>query len=346
MRSAQVTIKDIAKTLGISPSTVSKALKDHAEISKETKKAVKDLAKKMGYRPNALSLSLLNSRSNVIGVIIPELMHYFFSTVISGIQDVAYNAELNVMVCQSNELYHREVKNTKALLSSRVEGVIASVTKDSRDFNHFRDILDHNIPLVLFDRVVKDLEVDTVETDDYNGAFKATEHLISVGCERIAHLSTSSDISIGRKRREGYIDALKKHKLPIDEKLILNCDNHDAAELVTKRLIYELKPPDGIFAVNDLTALGAINTIKDNGLKVPEDIAVCGFSNGIYSSLTDPKLTTVEQHGYKMGKRAAEILIDRMMRRDGFPIRNEIIETDLIIRDSSKRQKTYSDYYK
>lgn len=339
MRSSQVTIKDIAAELGISPSTVSRALKNHPEISEETKRAVKELAKKLNYEPNAIALSLQSSKSNIIGLVIPEIVHYFFSQVISGIEDVAYDAGYHVMICQSNESYIREVKNIQTLLSSRIEGLLVSLSKETRDFSHFRNLNKKNIPIVFFDRICEELETDHVIVNDFKGAYDAVEHLINMGCKRIAHLATSQDLIIGRNRYNGYIKALKDNNLTIDERLVVRCDTHKAARLVTKRLIYEIQPPDGIFAVNDLTAIGALQTVKENGLRIPEDIKVIGFSNGIYSTMTDPPLSTVEQFGYLMGQKAARMVLDRILSRENYPVRIEEIETQLIIRESTVKRK-------
>ena len=209
MRSAQVTIKDIAKQLGISPSTVSRALKDHPEISQATKKAVVELAKKLNYEPNAVALSLRSSRSNVIGLLIPEIVHYFFSQVISGIEDVAHDAGFQVMICQSNESYQREVENVNTLLHSRIEGLLACLSKETKDFSHFRNLLGKNIPIVFFDRTSDELDTDKVKVTDYKGAYDAVKHLIDIGCKRIAHLATSEDLEIGRERYSGFVQALK-----------------------------------------------------------------------------------------------------------------------------------------
>jgi len=342
MRSSQVTIKDIAKQLGISPSTVSRALKNHPEISEETKRAVNELAKKLNYEPNAIALSLQSSKSNIIGLIIPEIVHYFFSQVISGIEDVAYDAGYHVMICQSNESYIREVKNIQTLLSSRIEGLLVSLSKETRDFSHFRNLNKKNIPIVFFDRICEELETDHVIVNDYKGAYDAVEHLINMGCKKIAHLATTLDLVIGRNRYNGYIKALEDYALAIDERLIVRCDTHKAARLVTKRLIYEIHPPDGIFAVNDMTAIGALQTIKENGLRIPEDIKVIGFGNGIYSTMTDPPLSTVEQFGYVMGQKAARMVLDRILSRENYPARIEEIETQLIIRESTVKGKLLS----
>jgi DNA-binding LacI/PurR family transcriptional regulator len=338
MRSAQVTIKDIAERLRISPSTVSRALKDHPDISKATKKAVRELAEELNYEPNAIALSLLSSRSNNIGLIIPEIVHYFFSQVISGIEDVANDSGYHVIICQSNESYSREVKNVQALLSSRIEGLLLSISKETRDLNHLRNLRKKNIPIVFFDRVPNDFEADHVVIDDYNGAYQAVKHLIDTGCRQIAHLGTTRDMGIGRDRYNGYIQAIKDHGLPVNEELIVECDTYKAARLITRKLIYRSHPVDGIFAVNDRTAIGALQTAKECGKKIPEELAIVGFSNGIYSNMTDPPLTTVEQFGYKMGQNAARMLLDRLFSRENYPPVKEVIKSELIIRSSTVRQ--------
>ena len=338
MRSAQVTIKDIAEKLGISPSTVSRALKDHPDISKATKKTVKELAEKLNYEPNALALSLLSSRSNNIGLIIPEIVHYFFSQVISGIEDVANDAGYHVIICQSNESFSREVKNVQALLSSRIEGLLLSISKETRELDHLENLRKKNIPIVFFDRVPKDFEADHVVIDDFNGAYQAVKHLIDIGCRQIAHLGTSKDMGIGKERHNGYIQALKDHRLLINEQLIVDCDTYKAARLITKKLIYNSIPMDGIFAVNDRTAIGALQTAKECGKKIPEEMAIVGFSNGIYSNMTDPPLTTVEQFGYKMGQNAARMLLNRLFSKEDYPPIKDVIKSELIIRGSTIEQ--------
>jgi LacI family transcriptional regulator len=338
MRSAQVTIKDIAEQLGISPSTVSRALKDHPDISKATKKAVKELAEKLEYEPNAVALSLLSSKSNNIGLIIPEIVHYFFSQVISGIEDVANDAGYHVIICQSNESYSREVKNVQALLSSRIEGLILSISKETRDTDHLIHLKKKNIPIVFFDRVPKDFQADHVIIDDFNGAYQAVKHLIDRGCRQIAHLGTSREIGIGKERYEGYIQALKDHRLSINERLVFDCDTYNAARLITRKLLYGSTPVDGIFAVNDRTAIGALQTTKECGIRIPEEMAIVGFSNGIYSNMTDPPLTTVDQFGYKMGHQAACMLLNRLFSREDYPPVKEVIKSELIVRGSTVRQ--------
>jgi len=213
MSKENITIKDIARELGISPSTVSRALKDHPDISQATRDAVNELADRWNYRPNPIALSLKSGSSKTIGVIIPDVVHYFFSTVISGIEDVLYKRDYNMILCQSNELMEQEVKNIRTLLSSRVDGIMASVTKTTLEFGHYRNIIDKNIPLVFFDRAVEDLDADSVVIDDETGAYKAVNHLLRMGKKRIIHLSGPPQLAIARNRRNGFLKAMKEYRL-------------------------------------------------------------------------------------------------------------------------------------
>jgi len=337
MKSHQITIKDIARELGVSPSTVSRALKDHPDISTQTKQQVRAMVDRMKYKPNAIALSLRNRRSNIIGVIVPELVHHFFSSVISGIEDVAMAAGYNVMLFQSNESYEKEVLNTQALLSSRADGVLVSISKASMKFQHIRDLMDNGVPVVFFDRACDEVETDKVIVDDFNGAFMAVEHMIKGGCRRIAHLAAPQHLQIGYQRQRGYITALEKYGIPVDDSLIVKCDTHEEALEITPGIMALSPPPDGIFAVNDLTATGAMKILKRLNLRVPEDIAVAGFTDGLVSTVTDPPLTTVSQHGFTLGRRAAEILLMRISAgAEVFKPITEVIPTELIIRESTR----------
>ncbi|MCY1633776.1 LacI family DNA-binding transcriptional regulator [Marinifilum sp. D737] len=337
MRSGQVTIKDIAKELGISASTVSRALKDHPDISAKTKEAVNELAKKWHYKPNAVALSLRHSKSNVIGVIIPEIVHHFFSSVISGIEKIAHEAGYNVMMFQSNESYERELANVQALLSSRVDGVLVSMSKETRNFSHFKELRNNGIPVVFFDRVCNEISSDNVIVDDFAGAFTAVEHLINTGCKRIAHLSAPQHMLLGQNRQKGYRQALLKHKLPIDDELIIKCDSFEEALEKTPDLLRLPQPPDAIFAVNELTAAGALSVVKKTGFRVPDDISIIGFTDGVVSRTSDPALTTLEQHGYEVGLRASELLVGRIKEgeMDYEPV-TKVVKTNLIVRGSTK----------
>jgi len=337
MKKRQITIKDIAKELSISPSTVSRALKDHPDISVKTKFAVNELAKKLKYKPNEIALSLRHSKSNIIGVIIPELIHHFFSSVISGIDDLAYSNGYSVMIAQSNESYKRELKETQVMLSSRVAGLLVSVSKETKDFEHFKNLEENGLPIVFFDRVCQEMKTDKVVVDDFDGAFKAVDYLIKTGCKKIAHFGSSQHMLIGRNRQNGYLHALFKNGIPIDDNLIFKCDDYDEAWYLTEKIIKSKNIPDAIFAVNDATAIGALQAIKHNGLKVPKDISVIGFTNGKISTMADPPLTTIDQHGYEMGQIAVRLLLNRLEKEDDdITPETRVIKTDLIVRGTTR----------
>ncbi len=304
----------------------------------ETKRQVKDLVDKLKYTPNTIALSLRSRKTNIIGVIVPQMVHHFFSSVISGIEEAAMDTGYNVMVFQSNEIYEREVLNTQSLISSRVDGVLASISKTSRKFGHFQELLDNDVPLVLFDRVCDELETDKVVVDDFEGAFDAVNYLISIGAKRIAHFSAPQHLQIGYQRQRGYISALEKHRIEVKDELIIKCDTHEEALEITPKLMKIENPPDAIFTVNDLTATGVLRALKKLNLRVPEDVSVVGFTDGLVATVTDPPLTTVSQHGFDMGKKAAEMLLERIKSGTGMtnPV-TEVLPTDLIIRESTKK---------
>ncbi|MCK3685941.1 LacI family DNA-binding transcriptional regulator [Maribellus sp. YY47] len=336
MKSGLVTIKDIARELKISASTVSRALKNHPDISEETKRAVNELAQKLNYQPNAVALSLKQRRSHTIGVIIPEIVHYFFSSVISGIEDVAYDAGFNVIICQSNERYEREVTNARTLLASRVDGVLVSISKNTEDFQHLYNLRNNNIPMVFYDRIVPGMEADQVIIDDMDAAYRATQHMIETGRKRIVHFAGPQKLLIGQHRKNGYIKALEEAGLEVDPSLIIEADSFEKARMAVMRLLNEKKKFDGVFAVNDLTAIGAMQTIQKRGLKIPEEIAVVGFSDGRFSGITDPTLTSVDQHGYEMGTTATEMLLRRITNDDNdYPWETRVLNANLIVRGSS-----------
>ncbi len=338
MSGVPVTIKDIARMLGISVSTVSRALKDHPDISAETKEKVSETARKLNYRPNALALGLKSSKSKTIGVIIPEIVHFFFSSVISGIEDAAYEAGYNVIVCQTNEMYERETMVARTLLDHRVEGILISVAKTSMKFDHLAMLQDNGIPLVFYDRLCTVIDTDAVIIDDFKGAYMATEHLISVGCHNIVHFAAPENILIGKLRREGYCKALEDNNIPVDPYNIYLCDTMEKVAEKISRILSRKPLPDGIFAVNDSTAIGAIQEIKKAGLRVPEDIAVVGFGNGPHAVISCPTLTTIDQNGYEMGYEATRFLLDRIVKANILvSARKKVFTPSLIIRQSTGR---------
>ena len=337
MRSNQVTIKDIARELGVSPSTVSRAMKDHPDISPATKKQVNELVEKLKYRPNAVALSLRSRKTNTIALVVPEIVHHFFSSVISGIEEVAQEDGYHVMIFQSNESYEREVAIVQSLYSLQVDGLLVSIAKTSKKFGHFTELLNEGIPLVFFDRACEEIEADRVVVDDFTGAFNAVEYLIQSGCKRIAHFETPQHLQIGYQRKRGYISALEKHGIEPDEELMLKCDTLAEALEVTPRIMRLEHPPDAIFAVNDMTASGVIKALKQLRFRIPDDVSVIGFTDGIVATLTDPTLTSVNQHGFEMGRKAMAMLLKRIdVLEEDFPARMEVIPTDLIIRESTR----------
>ncbi|MFO7828695.1 MAG: LacI family DNA-binding transcriptional regulator [Bacteroidales bacterium] len=338
MRGHQVTIKDIAKILHISPSTVSRALKDHPDINPQTKKNVNDLAKKLNYKPNKIALSLLQQESKIIGVIIPEIIHYFFSTVISGIEKVANEAGYHIIIAQSNESYHKEVENVQALLSSNIDGFIISMAKTTMRFDHFKNIEEIGVPMVFFDRSCDVVNADRVIVDDFDGAYKATKHLIDNGCKNIIHLAGPLNLDIGKNRKEGYLTALNDANIPIQDYSIQICDTKEHALQLIPDLLRRYPTIDGFFAVNDLTAIGAIKAVHSIHKNVPKDILIVGFTNSFISQISDPELTTVDQKGFEMGQNAARLLLKRFQSHENYGPVTTILNTDLVVRKSSVKK--------
>lgn len=332
-----VTIKDIASRLGISASTVSRALKDHPDISVETRLKVQTLAKKLGYKPNTIALSLRSSRSYTIGVIIPQIVHHFFSSVISGIENIASQNGYNVMIYQSNETYERELMNIQAMMSSRVDGIIMSITKETLDAEHLEEIASNNVPIVFFDRSCNNFQADRVIIDDFKAAFVAVEHIIKTGCRKIVHFAGNKNLQIGKLRRLGYRNALVKYDINPKDEWVIYSDSFDQSVVETDRLIRENRLPDAIFAVNDSAAIAAMITLKKHGIKIPDDVSIAGFTNGLISKVTDPALTTVDQNGFLMGQKAAEIVLGRISGKITGDFFTEVIPTELIVRGSTRQ---------
>ena len=336
MKKPQITIKDIARALNISPSTVSRALKNHPDISQDTKDSVNKYAKDFNYKPNTLALSLRMSKNNTIGVIVPEIIHYFFSSILSGIEQVANKEGFNVIICQSSENYEKEVRNAEALIATRVSGVLACLSKHTTNYDHFQEIVDSDIPLVFFDRICIGINTDRVVVDDYVGAFAAVEYLIQTGCKRIAFYSSPLHLEISKNRKNGYMDALRKYGLTVDDSLIRVCDTREEAIIITPEILDRPNRPDGFFAINDHCAAGILYAVKLAKLRVPQDIAIMGFSDGELAKACDPMLSTVEQHGYEMGLNAASLLLDKINGITHGQYTNKIVKTNLIIRGTTK----------
>ncbi len=336
MKTNLYSIADIAKDLGVSVSTVSRALKNHPDISKDTCEKVQAYAKSVNYRPNALALSLKQQRSNTIGLLIPEIQHHFFSSVISGIEEFAYANEFRVMICQSNEDFDREVINTQALLDHRVDGILVSIGKNTYSFDHFQNLIEHGLPVVFFDRVCEELNTDRLLTDDAGGANSITSYMLQTGRRKILHLAAPQHLHIGKERCRGYCEALHQHGVPVEEELILQCDTPDEANRLKDHILSLMPVVDAIFAVNDFTAIAVMQMLQQNGYLVPVQKAVAGFGDDPIASIVQPTLTTVQQKGFEMGIEAAQVLINRIKKPDeDLQTTVRVFPTSLKIRNST-----------
>lgn len=336
----KVTLKQIAKELDVSISTVSKSLRNSPEISEDTRQKVQAFAKLYNYKPNNIALSLKNRKTKTIGIIIPEIVHHFFATVISGIEQVANEQGYNVIVCLSNESFDREVINMEMLANGSTDGFIMSLSKETQykgDYHHITEIINQGMPVVMFDRVTNDILCDKVIIDDKAAAYDAVQSLINAGKKRIALVTTVDYVSVGKLRTDGYTKSLLDNDLPFDENLILKVEDIENCETKITRFI-EKYSPDAVFAVNELFAVISIKAVHKLGLDVPEDISVIAFTDGIISMYSTPTITTVSQDGIKMGRKAAMMLIDRLESDDEEEehYRTEVIETHLIERESTK----------
>ena len=309
-------MSDIARELGISVATVSRALKDSPRISEDHSRV---------------------ASSKVIGVIVPEFTHYYFSSVLTGIEEAAIARGYYIMVALSNEQYEREARICEMFHRQKVCGVIVSQAKDTQSYEHFQKLIDSGIPMVFYDRICTGVNASRVVVDDYMGAFNAVTYLIETGCRRIAFYGAPMQLEISKNRFNGYKDALLKRGLKFDEHLMRICDNRQDAELITPELFDGDYYPDSFFAVNDDTAIGILYTVKRMGLRVPEDISICGFTNGQRAVACDPMLTTVEQRGKRVGEEAAEILIDKVEGLSPIDkVEKRVVRTRLIIRGTTR----------
>lgn len=343
---AENTIKDIAQKLGLSPSTVSRGLKDHPHINEKTKKKIRDAAVKLGYKHNAIAASLRNNKSNIIGLIVPKISMFYQSAVLTAIQNKLHEYKYNLMVCQSNESVELERELVNALYAARVEGLIVSATLNTVDFSHFDVFSNSNTPLVFFDRIPVDYPANKVEGDEYNGGFLATTHLLELGCRRIAHIGGPISCNLYRFRYAGYKDALVKHGLTVNDDLVFFHDLTAENGLKTAQELFAKKPyPDAIFACNDTTAVAIIQYAKSLGIEIPSKLKVIGYSNGPLSQIIDPPLTSVEQYTSKVGIAAATMMMDLINNKisRGKPFHKITVPVDLILRKStSPGHKTLS----
>ncbi|AHM58522.1 transcriptional regulator [Flammeovirgaceae bacterium 311] len=343
MKKKQTGIRDLARALNVSPSTVSKALNGVTQIKPQTRRAVEEMAKRMNYQPNQIAQNLRNNKTNILGVIVPNLISHFFAATISGIQDVAAAHGYNVIICQSNESFQKEEKLIQTLIASRVDGLLMSLSRETESFDHIQSIFAKRIPLVLFDRVCNEVTASKVTVDDHDGAFNATEHLIEKGYSRIAHISGPEHLSISKSRLAGYVDAHLKHSLEIDEVLIRHTNMlGDEVATQTQALLDLPNPPDAIFSINDLVATQVMSVIKSRGLRIPDDIALIGFTNIPEATLLEPSLTTVAQPAYELGEISATHILKQIQAPEDFKPQEIVLKTKLIARESTSLRKLQS----
>jgi LacI family transcriptional regulator len=338
----EITLKQIAETLGVSITTVSKALKNYPDVSPKTKKLVLDLVEKWHYTPNIFAVNLRTKESKTIGLIIPEVVHHFFSNVINGIIGEAEKNGYLVIILQSNESLELEKKQVELLINKRVDGILMSLSNESNDDEHIKEILRREIPFVQFDKISKLINSSKVIINDQKAAMEAVQHLINKGCKKIAHIRGPENPQNAIDRFLGYKKVLEKNDIPFDSSLVYTCKKVSFEEgLAFAKQIYDDHPDvDGIFVVTDLVAVGVLTHFNEQKINVPKKIAVIGFSNWFMSQVITPKLSSVDQPSLEMGIVAFDLLLEEMIsRKDGIPFTPKTIElkTSIIERDSSKK---------
>jgi len=337
---AKATLKQIAKELNVSVSTVSKALNDSPEISEQTKTRIKEYAKLKNYKPNVIGLNLKNRKTKTIGVIIPNILNSFFAKVFTGIEKVAEEKGYNVITCISNESLEKEISTLEMLSNGTIDGFILSVSEEAQklhEFNHFKEIINDGTPIVMFDRIVDEVECDKVIVDDFDSAINATQHLINIGCKNIALFSSVDNLSVGKLRAEGYLKALQNNNIKINENLILRTDSEEVLKDKIDYLFDNYKI-DGIFALDENDSVASLRIGIKKGYKIPENLSIIGFADGILASRRlSPSLSTVSQHGPEIGEAAAKLLIKRLeSKEENLPYETVVIKTQLRERESTR----------
>jgi len=337
---SKATLKQIAKELGVSVSTVSKALNDSPEISEPTKNRVQEYAKLKNYKPNVIGLSLKNRRTKTIGVIIPNILNSFFAKVFSGIEKVADEKGYKVITCISNESLEKEINALEMLSNGTIDGFILSVAEESQkaqEYNHFKNIINEGTPVVMFDRIADEVNCDKVIVDDFESAVNATEHLIKSGCRKIALLSAIDNLSVGKLRAKGFYKAIENKGVKVDENLVILTNNNE--EFNEKIAGFFIKnKPDGVFALDEHASVTAMKLGIQNGYKIPKDLSIIGFADGVWSRRLTPSLSTVSQHGPEIGEVAANLLIDKLEKKsENNKFETHVVKTELRHRDSTKK---------
>lgn len=333
-----ITIKDIASALKISPSTVSRALNDHPNISKETKKVVGEKAKEMKYQTNFIAAGLRTKKSNSIGILVPHITSSFFASAIDGIQKVVTEQGYFTIICQSNEIFENEEAQIKSLLSCKVEGVILSISSETKSYDHLETLQAYDTPFVLFDRIAPGFDMPTVEANDFTGGYQAVEHLIKRGRKRIAHLGGPGVLGISKSRYEGYLEALKTYAYEVNEDFVIFTNPDESHEMIIQKMFEDPKDyPDALFTFSDELAVEAILKLKKMGLNVPRDVSVVGFGNSNLCEIVEPHLTSVTHEPIEMGVAAADLLFKTIQKRHIPPhLKNRKFDSRVIIRDSSR----------
>jgi LacI family transcriptional regulator len=339
----EITIYDIAKFLNISATTVSRGLKDHPAINKNTRKKIAEAAKHLGYRSNTFASSLRSKKTNTIGVIVPRLNSHFMSSALAGMEDAASKENYNLIISQSLENAEKEIANAHTMFNNRVDGLLASLAYDTENIDHFAPFFKKGIPVVFFDRIYPHSDSTSIIIDNYKAAYEVTKHLIEQGCRRIMHLGGNLLRNVYADRLKGYKQALRDHNMPFDEKkmLLISRLNEEAGTKAAEHIIKMNSKPDGIFSANDTAAVFCMMKLKEAGIRIPADIAFAGFNNDPISKIVDPNLTTVNYSGYDVGEAAVTSLINHLNGISNIKTTNMIIlRSDLIIRGSSLKNKS------
>lgn len=339
-QNSPITMKDIARDLGVSVATVSRALKDSPRISEAKRREIQEYAREHNFLPNVIAETLRKSRvqpNKVIGVIVPQFIHYYFASILKGVEEEASRRGYRIMVAQSDDKYEREVEICKSFYANKCCGIIVSMAKNTTKYDHFQKLIDMGIPLVFYDRICTGVNASRVVVDDYMGAYTAVTHLIDTGCRKIAYYGMVQSMEIDKNRFNGYEDALRKHGLKPNPDWLRKCDNRDDAEVVTPEILAQPDHPDAFFAINDDTAIGILYSAKKMGFDVPDEISICGFTNGNRAKACNPMLTTVEQRGVMVGEEAANILMGQV--EGSLPmdkVEKRVVRTRLIIRGTTR----------
>lgn len=336
-------LKDLALALGVSIPTVSRALKDSPEISRELCAKAKQLAKELNYRPNPFAMSLRKNSPRIIGVIVPDIVTHFFASILSGIEDTAIANGYFVIITTSHESFEKEKRNIENLVNMRVEGIIACLSQETTDYSHFLTLKEINVPLILFDRVCLTDQFSSVVADGAHSAQMATQHLLDSGSKRVAFIGGANHLDIVKRRKHGYLEALRENKIPIEKELVI-CRKIDYEEgkMATETLLSLPQPPDAILAMNDTLAFAAVEVIRSHHLRIPQDVAIIGYTDEQHANYVEPKLSAISHQTYKMGETVCQLLIDHI--KGDQTIKQVVIPTHLQIRESSIKRGKKSSY--